>query len=316
MNFNNTNKAFDRRSFLKAASLGTLGAMAMPNSLFADSTKRAIRIDSHQHFWPYSKDEYAWIDDSMKAIAQDFAPSDLFPHLNKNGFDGCVAVQVRTSLIENDYFLKIAEQNPWVKGVVGWVDLTASNVKEQLAPYKNNEKFVGIREILQAREPDFMLRKDFLKGVELLHEEGLTYDILIKPHHLDATLEFVKHFPEHKLVIDHIAKPEISAKGPCNEWMDKMAELATHKNVHCKLSGMVTESVKPMSRSWFKAFGEHALKVFGEDRLMYGSDWPVCKLMADYDEVVAIAEDCTSSLKPSAKDKVFGLNAMKFYGLK
>ena len=275
-----------------------------------------MRIDSHQHFWNYCPKEYDWIDNSMQVIAKDFLPADLKPHLENNNFDGCVAVQARCDVKENDYLLKLSDESPIVKGVVGWVDLAVSNLDEQLTPYKDHEKFVGIREILQGQEPGFMLRPEFLKGVEKLKDLDLAYDILIFPKHLDATLEFVKHFPEHKLVVDHLAKPVIGAEGPDSEWADKMAELASHKNVLCKLSGMVTECQSPWEKEWFLPFGKHILKIFGEDRVMYGSDWPVCKLMATYDDVVSIAESCLSELSAEGQAKVFGLNAQKFYGLK
>ena len=275
-----------------------------------------MRIDAHLHFWKYCPKDYDWIDESMQIIAQDFLPADLKPHLDEQKIDGCVAVQARCETKENDFLLELAKDNPFVKGVVGWLDLAASDLDEQLAIYKDEEKFVGIREILQGQEPEFMLRKEFLKGVEKLHAHDLTYDILIFPKHLDATIEFVKHFPEHKLVIDHIAKPNISATGLDSEWADKIAELATHKNVSCKLSGMVTECQTAWNKNDFLPFGQHVLKVFGADRLLFGSDWPVCKLMATYQEVCSIAEFCCSSLSAEDQAKVFGLNAQKFYSLK
>jgi L-fuconolactonase len=270
-----------------------------------------MRIDAHQHFWRYSAEEYDWIDDSMATLRRDFLPSDLKPELDAAGFDACVAVQARQTLEETRWLLALADENPFIAGVVGWVDLRAESVRDQLAEF-SNPKLVGVRHVVQA-EPDdgFLLRPDFLSGIAALQEFDLTYDILIYPRHLPVAVEFVSRFPEQRFVLDHLAKPFIKAQA-IEPWASNIRELAKFPNVFCKLSGMVTEADWT---SWtpehFKPYLETALQAFGPDRLMIGSDWPVCKVAGSYRKVMSLVIQFLDLQPPDTREKVLGENAQR-----
>src|SRR6201993_851298 len=201
-----------------------------------------MRVDAHQHFWKYNPTEYEWIDDSMAAIRRDFLPEDLEPELERNEFQGSVAVQVRQTLEETRWLLELAERSPKILGVVGWVDLRSPDVRSQLSQFTRNPKLVGIRHIVQA-EPDdrFLLRADFLRGIGLLEEFDVAYDILIYTKHLPVAAEFVERFPKQRFVLDHLAKPAIKIQ-EVESWAAGIRRLAVFPNVFCKLSGLVTEA--------------------------------------------------------------------------
>jgi L-fuconolactonase len=274
-----------------------------------------MRIDAHQHFWRYSLEEYDWIDDSMASLRRDFLPSDLKPELDAAGFDACIAVQARQTLEETRWLLALADENPFIAGIVGWVDLRAESVRDQLAAL-SNPKLVGVRHVVQA-EPDdgFLLRPDFLSGIAALQEFDLTYDILIYPRHLPVAVEFVSRFPEQRFVLDHLAKPFIKARA-IEPWASNIRELAKFPNVFCKLSGMVTEADWT---SWtpehFKPYLETALQAFGPDRLMIGSDWPVCKVAGSYRKVMSLVIQFLDLQPPDTREKVLGENARRFWRL-
>ena len=273
-------------------------------------------IDSHQHFWKYDPVRYSWIDDSMKILRRDFLPSDLGPILKNNGVDGCVAVQADQSERETEFLLELANENEFIKGVVGWVDLRAEGVSKRLAHYSQNEKLKGVRHIVQEEpDPEFMLRKDFQNGVSRLAEFGLTYDILVYPNQLAAAVLLSRAFPEQKFVLDHIAKPRIS-EGLDNQWVNNIKELALNPNVSCKISGMVTETTNfKWQQEDFYPFIDVVLDAFGWRRLMYGSDWPVCLLGGNYKEVLTIVKDYISKLPENERAGIMGLNAKEFYSL-
>lgn len=273
-------------------------------------------IDSHQHFWKYDPVRYSWIDDSMKILRQDFLPSDLGPILQENGVDGCVAVQADQSERETEFLLELANENEFIKGVVGWVDLRAEGVSKRLAHYSQNEKLKGVRHIVQEEpDPEFMLRKDFQNGISRLAEFGLTYDILVYPNQLAAAVLLSRAFPEQKFVLDHIAKPGIS-EGLDDQWVNNIKELALNPNVSCKVSGMVTETTNfQWQQEDFHPFIDVVLDAFGWRRIMYGSDWPVCLLGGDYKEVITIVTDYISKLPENEKAGIMGLNAKEFYSL-
>jgi L-fuconolactonase len=192
-----------------------------------------MRIDAHQHFWRYNPDEYGWIDDSMCTLRRDFLPADLQPELAASGFDACVAVQARQTFEETRWLLQLADANPFIAGVVGWVDLRAENVRDQLAEFSKNPKLLGIRHIVQA-EPDerFLLRADFLRGIASLEEFNLSYDILIYPRHLPVAIEFVQRFPRQRFVLDHLAKPFVKLQ-TIEPWASHIRQLAWFPNVFC-----------------------------------------------------------------------------------
>ena len=273
-------------------------------------------IDSHQHFWKYDPVTYSWIDDSMKVLQRDFLPSDLGPILQENGVDCCVAVQADQSERETEFLLELARENQFIKGVVGWVDLKAEGVSKRLAHYSQNEKLKGVRHIVQEEpDPEFMLRKDFQNGIRHLAEFGLTYDILVYPNQLAAAVLLSRAFPEQKFVLDHIAKPRIS-KGLDQEWVNNIKELASNPNVSCKVSGMVTETTNfQWQQEDFYPFMDVVLDAFGWQRIMYGSDWPVCLLGANYKEVITIVTDYISKLSNNERAGIMGLNAIDFYSL-
>ena len=276
-----------------------------------------MTIDAHQHFWKYDSFKHAWIDDSMSVIRQDFMPSDLEKVYAKNGIDGCVAVQADQTLEETNFLLWLSAKYGFIKGVVGWVDLRADNVNEILEEYCQHEKIKGFRHIVQGEsDHNFLLRPDFLKGISFLEKYDFVYDILIFPHQLGATLEFVKRFPHQKFVIDHIAKPYIK-DGYFEGWAVLMKEIAKQENVHCKLSGMITEAdFNSWTPDQINPYMDLVLNAFGSDRVMFGSDWPVCLVAGEYAQVKRLVTDFISKLSLIEQAQIMGTNAIQFYNLK
>ncbi len=275
-----------------------------------------MRIDSHQHFWKYDTVKNSWIEDHMKVIRRDFLPNHLQPILEKNNIDGCIAVQADQSEEETEFLLSLAENNSFIKGVVGWVDLRAENIEERLAYFAKFKNLKGIRHIVQAEPDDYMLGTKFQHGISLLNQFNLTYDILVFPSQLPAAIELVNKFPNQKFVVDHIAKPLIK-DGKIDPWKRDMESLAKSPNVMCKISGMVTEADWS---SWkledFKPYLDVIFNAFGTDRILFGSDWPVCLLAASYEQQLEIIETYISSFSPEDKKKIMGENAINFYNLK
>lgn len=274
------------------------------------------RIDSHQHFWKFDPERHGWIDQSMAVIQRDFLPADIEPLLSANDLEGCVLVQVDQSEMENDFQLTNAKQHDFIKGVVGWVDLQAEDIRERLSYYSQFKKMKGFRHILQGeKQRDFMLRPAFKRGISELHSFGYTYDILIFPDQLEYTKAFIEAFPYQPFVIDHIAKPYIKDQ-KIDDWKKDIRAVAKYDNVFCKISGMVTEARwKNWKKEDFKPYLDVVLHAFGVKRLMFGSDWPVCLVAASYAEVVNIVTEYFSSLSKDEKDAIFGGNAARFYKL-
>jgi len=275
-----------------------------------------MRIDAHQHFWRYTPDEYDWIDDSMSILRRDFLPADFQPELAQTGFDACVTVQARQSLEESRWLLELAGGNPFIAGVVGWVDLGAENVRDQLGEFSQNPKFLGVRHIVQAEADDrYLLRPDFLRGIASLEEFNLTYDVLIYPRHLPVAIEFVQRFPKQRFVLDHLAKPFIKAHA-IEPWASHIRELAKSPNIFCKLSGMLTEADwKSWDPAHFRPYLETALEAFGPGRLMIGSDWPVCKVAGSYRQVMTLVTDFLQNDSSEALDSILGSSAQIFWRL-
>jgi L-fuconolactonase len=273
-------------------------------------------IDAHQHFWQYDPVRDAWIDESMEVIRRDFYPEHLAPVLAENGVHGCVAVQADQSADETAFLLALADKHDFIKGVVGWTNLRAENIDEQLEQYAAHPKLKGFRHIVQG-EPDnrFILGEHFCRGIKALAKHQFTYDILVYPKQLPAVEEFVQQFPEQPLIIDHLAKPGIKA-GELDAWAAHMRRIAQSPNVYCKLSGMVTEADwQQWKPAHFRPFLEVALNAFGANRLVYGSDWPVCLVAAKYNEVKGIVTDFISTLSTSEQEQIMGGNARSFYHL-
>lgn len=276
-----------------------------------------MRIDAHQHFWHYNPDEYGWIDESMAILRRDFLPHDLRPELQRAGFDGCIAVQARQTLAETRWLLQLAATSPFILGVIGWVDLQSEDTRSQLKEFAGNPKLLGVRHIVQS-EPDdrFLLRADFLRGIAALEEFGLTYDILIYPRHLPAAAEFVELFPRQRFVLDHLAKPLIKS-GEITSWESGIRKLAKFPNVFCKLSGMVTEADwKKWKPAQLKPYLDTVFHCFGPERLMIGSDWPVCTVAAPYRKVMHLVIEYLAAYPDTVRDAVLGGNAQKLWRLK
>jgi len=275
-----------------------------------------MHIDAHQHFWIYKAEEYDWIDESMGRLRRDFLPGDLGPERKRAGFHGSIAVQARQSLEETRWLLELADGDPSIMGVVGWVDLCSTEAHSQLAAFARNPKLVGVRHIVQS-EPDdqFLLRKEFLRGIGLLEEFDLTYDILIYPRHLPVAAEFVKRFPKIRFVLDHLAKPHIKT-GEIEPWATGIRALAKIPNVCCKLSGLVTEadwqSWKPEQ---IMPYLDVAFDAFGPERLMIGSDWPVCLVAASYETALNVVKNYLLQFSSEIQENVLGGNARRFWKL-
>lgn len=274
-----------------------------------------MRIDAHQHFWIYDPVRDSWIDESMAVIRKDFLPKDLEPILEANGMDGCVAVQADQSEAETNFLLQCAKENPFIKAVVGWVDLRKDNVEERLAHFSKNKLFKGVRHIVQAEKEDFVLGKAFQNGISKLSKFNLVYDILVFPNQLENAVKLVEQFPEQQFILDHIAKPQMS-KELDPKWKENIQKLAAHNNVACKVSGLVTETEGfKWEASMFNPFLDVVVGAFGTDRLLFGSDWPVCLLAADYQSVLQLIENYFIDFPEDDQKKVMGGNAIKFYNI-
>lgn len=275
-----------------------------------------LRIDSHNHFWNYDPAHHAWISDDMEIIRQDFLPEDLEPILQEYGFQGCVAVQADQTETENHFLIEQALNNDFIKGVVGWVDFKAKNIEDRLAYYKQFKRVKGFRHILQGEaDRAYMLNEDFKRGIAKLKDFGYTYDILIYTDQLAYTEAFVAAFPDQPFVIDHLAKPDIK-NGEINQWMQGIKSIAQHKNVSCKLSGMVTEAHwQNHQYDEFVPYMDVVFEAFGADRVMYGSDWPVCRVAATYGNMLSIPEKYVARLSAGEQAKFWGGNAAAFYNL-
>ena len=275
-----------------------------------------MRIDAHQHFWRYRPETHAWISESMAVLKRDFLPRDLEPLLRARGFTGCVAVQAAQSVDETRFLLELAARHPFVRGVVGWVDLVSPDLDRQLEHFSRDRRFRGVRHLAQD-EPDerWLARPDVVRGIGALRRFGLTYDILVHARQLPSALELVRHLPDQPFVLDHAAKPEIRA-GRLEPWRSDLRTLAAHANVACKLSGLVTEAAwEGWTAEGLRPWLETALECFGPQRLMIGSDWPVCLLAGDYDRVVGVAADFIASLTADEQAAILGANALRFYGI-
>jgi L-fuconolactonase len=274
------------------------------------------RIDAHQHFWRYDPAEYAWIDASMAALRRDFLPPEAQRELAGARFDACVAVQARQTLEETRWLLALADRYPFIAGVVGWIDLQAAAARAQLEEFAGHPKLAGIRHIVQS-EPDdrFMLRPAFLAGLALVEEFDLAYDILIYSRHLKVAAELVDRFPRVRFVLDHLGKPDIRA-GAIDAWARDLGALASRPNVHAKVSGLVTEADwTRWTPETLRPYLDVAFECFGAERLMIGSDWPVCTVAGDYRRTLGVVVDYLADRPASERGAVLGGNARRFWGL-
>lgn len=277
----------------------------------------AMKIDAHQHFWRYDPARDAWITEEMSALRRDFLPTEFLKELAANDMDGSIAVQAASSEEETFFLIRLAEANPAIAGVVGWIDFTSPSAPKRVEFFTRFEKLRGFRHIVQS-EPDdrFLMRNDFLRGIKHLAAFYLTYDILIYPKQLPAAAELVERLPDQPFVIDHLAKPCIKAK-EIDTWATYMRALASHPNVFCKLSGLITEADwKNWQPEDFRPYLDVVFEAFGPERLMFGSDWPVCLLAGTYARVKNLIAEYVQGRPTADREKIFGGNAIRFYGLK
>jgi L-fuconolactonase len=274
-----------------------------------------MRLDAHQHFWKFDPLRDSWITPEMEVIRKDFLPSDLSPLLKESCIDGCVAVQADQTEAETHFLVHHARQNEFIKGVVGWVDLKSDQLSEHLTNFASIPQIKGFRHIVQAEPPGFLVEKKFLAGVHQLEAHGFTYDLLVYPHQLEEAFSFIRQLPHQPIVIDHLAKPYIK-NGEIAVWKQQLAACASFENVWCKLSGLVTEADwKNWKPHELTPYLEVALECFGPNRLMFGSDWPVCLVAASYQRVVSNIEDFIAALSSEEKRNIMGENAVRFYNL-
>lgn len=272
-------------------------------------------IDTHLHFWHYDPVRYNWIGEPMKMIQRDFLPKDIKPVFDSNGVSGCVAVEAEQSEQETRRLLQYASQYDFIKGVVGYVDLLAENIDEQLAAFSREKKLKGFRTALQSQPPAYMLQPAFLNGISHLQPFHFTFDLLVLPGHLDAALQLVSSFPQQRFVINHIAKPFIKDKKTA-DWQQKIEALSAHTNVYCKISGMVTEADwSNWTASDITPYLDIVTNCFGNDRVMYGSDWPVCLVAASYNRWLQTVKEYFEKFTIQDQVKFFCKNAEEFYSL-
>jgi L-fucono-1,5-lactonase len=274
-----------------------------------------MRIDAHQHFWHYDAARDTWITAEMSALKRDFLPDELARPLAAHGFDGCIAIEATPSIEHTRFLLDLARGHPFIRGVVGWVDLLAHDLDRVLDTLAGEPLLKGVRHAAQAEADDYLARDDVAHGIEQLGAFGFTYDILIYARQLPAAVTLVSRLPSQQFVVDHVAKPRIR-EGTLAPWATRLRELAQRPNVYCKISGLVTEA------DWLSWRPDHlrpyldvTLDAFGADRVMFGSDWPVCLLAADYAAVVDVVEDYAAALTEAERRGLFGGNAARFYHL-
>jgi L-fuconolactonase len=273
-----------------------------------------LRIDAHQHFWSYTPAEFGWIDSSMEVLDRDFLPEHLIPEIEQSGLDGAVSVQARESLAETRWLLNLADANPFIRAVVGWVPLTVPDVADTIGDLLTLGPLHGIRHVLQGESDDrYMLREDFNRGVSALCRFDLAYDILILEHHLPYAIEFADRHPNQVLIVDHIAKPRIR-DGVATPWREQIRRLALRPNVYCKLSGMVTEANwTTWTEDQLKPYFDVVLNAFGPRRLLFGSDWPVCLLATSYRAWFEIVLKWIAPLAQGERDAILGGTAARAY---
>lgn len=275
-------------------------------------------IDAHQHFWQHSLPfDYSWQDgDVMAPIRRDYLPQDLQPLIEQVGVEKTVFVQTQHNVEENRWVLGLAESHDFIAGVVGWVDLASASCEEQLAEFVDHPKFVGIRHVTQDEpDDDFIVREDVMRGLTVLQKHQVPFDLLFYVKHLRHAATLARALPELPMVIDHLAKPRIKDHAR-DDWIDNFRDAARFPNVYCKLSGMITEADwNQWTPADLQPYVETALEAFGPERLMYGSDWPVCELAGSYAQVHSALSDCLAGISESEREHIFGGTARRFYNL-
>lgn len=273
------------------------------------------RIDSHQHFWQLQRGDYDWLGPDLGPLYRDYQPPELATHLRTAGIDQTILVQAATSVAETDYLLSLADQHTFIAGVVGWIDMDAPDALAQLAPLAEHPKLLGIRPMIQdIADPQWMLRDELAPVYRELIRRNLRFDALVKPPHLDALLVLLQRYPELPVVIDHGGKPDI-ANEAFAPWANRMQTLAQETHACCKLSGLLTEAGPAAGAEQLRPYVDHLLQCFGPQRLMWGSDWPVLNLAADYAHWLTLTTALLADLKDTDRDAIMGGTATRFYGL-
>ena len=276
---------------------------------------RAARVDAHQHFWQLATRAGAWPPPALAPIHRDFLPDDLAALLHQNGVAATVLVQSMPDEADTRFMLDLADRHAFIAAVVGWVDLKAPDAPARIATMAAHPKLRGLRPMLQDLDDDGWIDDPALApAMEAMLRHGLRLDALVLPRHLPSLLAFARQHPELPIVIDHLAKPAMGAV-PDARWVNDMARLAARPRVECKLSGMVTEAGPGWTVERLTPYARHVLQVFGPERVMWGSDWPVLRLAADYAAWVDASEALLAHLAPAQRDAVFGSNARRFYGI-
>jgi L-fuconolactonase len=276
-----------------------------------------MRIDGHQHFWKANRGDYHWMDPSVPILCRDYLPGDLRPHLEKHGIARTILVQAAQTIEETDFLLELAAQNPFIAGVVGWLDMESPDFPRQFELYRRNPRFLGLRPMLQdISDSQWIVRPQVLKSLQLIADADLPFEFLTYTRHLPYVLQALESVGPLRAVIDHISKPEIR-EGKLEPWKQLMAQAAQHKNLHCKLSGMITEAdPRHWSADNLRPYIEHTVDCFGWDRVIFGSDWPVCLLAGSYDQVIqTLIEVLEPRMDAKSEEKLFGRNAINFYKL-
>jgi len=270
-------------------------------------------IDAHQHFWRYARGDYHWMSEAVSPLMRDFMPEDLLPLMKRGGITQTILVQAAETEAETQFLLDIATKTPSVAGVVGWLDMTAEDFPQRLSHYQTQEKWLGLRPMLESHDENFILQPQVMKNMELVARMNIPFDILVLPQHLPNLIIALKNFPKLRGVIDHCAKPRIKDK-KFQPWQDHLAEIAALPNIYCKISGLVTEAQTDWALDDFRLPIRHIATHFGAKRLIFGSDWPVCTLAASYAEVIAIARIILSELYDAQEiQHIFYQNARDFY---
>ena len=275
------------------------------------------RIDSHHHFWQYSADQYPWISEEMRVLRRDFIPTHLLAEIQSTHVDGVVSVQARQTIEETRWLLSLASQHDWIMGVVGWLPLASPSIRETMASFRNDKKLCSLRHVVQDEKEDgFLARADFNEGVKAIKEFGWTYDLLVYATQLPFAIPFVDRHPDQLFVLDHIAKPTIQSGTQNGTWDRDFREIAKRPNVFCKFSGVVTEV---RDQKWtveqIRPYWDVAIEAFGADRLMFGSDWPVCLLKSSYADWVATVSLFASKLSDKEQAMFWSANAVRAYRL-
>lgn len=270
-------------------------------------------IDSHQHFWIYNQQRHQWINDDMRVIKQSFKPNELEVILKEQNIEGCVSVQVDQTKEETLFQIECAKSNPFIKAVVGWVDITNIALNDDLEFYSKFKIVKGFRHILQGEATGFMLQEKFIEGLKMIANKGYSYDLLIYHHQMAEALQLLREVDTLPIVIDHVAKPSIKTK-EITEWEKHIKLMAQHENVYCKISGMTTEA---NWKNWTKddliPYLDIVVDHFGMQRIMFGSDWPVCLLASSYEKWVNFLKDYFGQFNKEEQADFFSNNCERFY---